>query len=220
MKKRTLDATQGVSLRLTDRERECLEAVRKDVEARYALRFLARKAGCTDEMWIIAFVESVRAFVDQNAKQEPGPQDSRPEEVGRLAVSICRIAQRIRSLNKENFWDAECPAWQWDGMMPVHPDDRMDFENLPRALEMYARSVSIKAVRILRRREVDRDPRVGSTRYRAEQELLEIIQRVTGRKYRDKAASILRVVYPQFGLTSKIEGDSLRKREQRKRRNA
>jgi hypothetical protein len=249
--KRTPLAAQDESDRLTDMDLKCLEAVRKDVGARKALRLLAQKAGLPEEGMCLFFIESAWAS-DQNAKLKPSPRDSTSEEVLRLAASVRKTAQKIRRLNGESFWEAKRPAWDLWGMMSEDQLDGVGFKNLPRILESYAHSVSMKAQRSLRRRRLHRNPGpqhrakeergsvifgtkevpgsiirgrpnqrgIGKFQDRAEKKVLATVQRLTGRKYRDKCAAVLRVIYPLFGLTPKIEGESLRKREQRERRQA
>jgi hypothetical protein len=62
-------AKSGEWLKLTERERSCLEAVREDVEAYRALQFFCKKTGRTEESWIVTFVInawSSHVLADQN----------------------------------------------------------------------------------------------------------------------------------------------------------
>lgn len=231
MTKRTPLTAQGISDRMTVLERQCLQAVREDAGkggACDALRFLAQKAGLPEEGMCLFFVESARVSADQNAKRKPSPQDSTPEEVLSFARGLTNTSRKIRRLNKEAFWGAEHLL-------------RSDatFQKLPDLLYMYARNVQLKAETFLRRRNLHRHPSlerkirhrakkepfsgihglpdsggIGSFQYRAEKELLETVQRLTGRMNREKVFSILRVIYPKFSLRA-AKPESVRKREQR-----
>jgi hypothetical protein len=210
MTKGTPLTAQEISDRLTAREREYLQAVREDSGkggARDALRFLAQKAGLPEEGMYLFFVETARASADQKAKRKPIPQDSTPEEVLSFARGLSNTSRKIRRLNQEAFW----------GAAHVLKSDAT-YQELPNLLYMYARNLQLKAEDLLRRRNIYR--KIGTPEHRADKELLETVQRLTGRKHRDKSAAILRVIYPLFGLTPEIKGESLRKREQRERRQA
>lgn len=215
---------------LTDRERKCLEAVHQDVEAREALRFLARKTGRTEKWWITNFV--VTTWMDTVQKEFwRGSGDSEPKELLEHAARVLETAQTIRQLNSERFWNTECPdvgVFEEDDLrrekmaehtwaLRVNPcafaKTKRAFENLPHTLEMYARSLRYKAWLVLGFHRLHR--REGNFQHRMVAGLLECVRRLAGRMYRNKVAAILRVIYPMAGLRA-VEGESLRKRDRRK----
>jgi hypothetical protein len=215
---------------LTDRERECLAAVRRDVEAAKALHFLAQKTARTEEYWITLFV--CTAWAEQSEEMLT-PGESEPEELLRIAAHLRKTAGAIRKLNAQQYWRADCPdptAFPREGMLRVEigkntsceivdrrlfNETKRSFQNLPGTLEMYAKSLRGKAffeqcLRRLKRVE-------GRLRHQMESALQVEVCKLTRHKYREKIASILRVVNPMAGLPA-VEAESLRKREQRKRK--
>lgn len=213
----------------TPRQQECLEAVRRDVTASEALRFLVQKTGRTEESWLNAFI--ITAW--WGAEKEKWDGESEPEELLKHAARISDTAETIHKLNSERFWDMTCPdvaifeehdlrpernaellrVWRVDPR--TFKKTKKAFENLPHILEMYAKNLRRKSDFGLSFRKRRRTQ--GNVQHRMEESLLEFVRELTGRKYRDKIAAIFRVIYPIAGRRA-IEGESLRKRDQRNRR--
>jgi hypothetical protein len=161
MTKPTPATAQDVSERLTDKERKCLEAVRREPEAREALRSLAQKARLREEWMCMPFIEAAWAS-GQSAKLKRSENDSTPEEVLRLAASVRKVADKILRLNSEKFWEAWRPASDLWSTMTEQQLESVGFKALPRLLESYAHNMCIKAQRALRRDRLYRNP--GSQR--------------------------------------------------------
>ena len=215
---------------LTQRELDCLDAIRKDVEAREALRFLVEKARRTEEWWITTFVVTVWTEQTIRESQKTPPGESEAEELLKIVARLSEIAATIRKLNTEKHWRTDCPDAAifsddekhreyiaentWNEYVYPSAFDAMSevFRSLPNNLEMYAKSVRMKAMREFGYRRLDKGgPKL---QHKMEIGLLEYVQKLTGRKYREKVAAILRVVNAQAGVRP-VESESLRKREQR-----
>ncbi len=218
---------------LTDREKKCLAAVREDIEAGPALRFLAKKARRTEEHLIRNFVMAVwGGEVLRTGLGGRRPGDSEPEELLNFAASLFETAETIRKLNGQRYWQPECPhtavfqeddtqreritgiVWVQRAKPRAFEETKRAFENLPRTLEMYAKSLRHKVAPEFHSRR--RDRREGNIQHRMVTDLLEYMRSLTGGMYREKVAAILRVISPMAGVPA-VEAESLRKRDRRKR---
>jgi hypothetical protein len=220
---------------LTDREQECLNAVRQNVEARDALRFLAQRTARAEESLITNFVISAWAEQTERTLLSTRPEDPEPEELLEIAARVHETAETIRTLNAKRSWHADCPSAE------VFPDEEKQrvkitkniccqtvnrrsfnqtkraFQNLPGTLEMYAQSLWYKAQSAQGFRRLKK--KRGKLQHQMESALLEHVRELTGHKYRERVASTFRVVNLKAGVPA-VEAESLRKREQRKRAQA
>ena len=218
---------------LTDREKKCLAAVRQDIEAGPALRFLAKKARRREEHLIRNFVMAVwGGEVLRAGLGGRRPGDSEPEELLNLAASLFETAETVRKLNGQRYWHPECPSaavfqeneiqreriaenfWVQRPKPRAFEETKRAFENLPHTLEMYAKNLRHKVAPEFHSRM--RHRREGNIQHRMVGDLLQYIHSLTGRMYRDKVAAILRVINPIAGVAA-VEAESLRKRDRRKR---
>ncbi len=221
----------------TPREKECLEAVHANVEAREALAFLAAKTQCNEHWLITQFVVCAwMGRADADLLALPAGV-STPEELLKHEKSIREVAEVIGKLNVEKHWHADCPditvflefgakgdVWEEPGTEKgqtiLHPNPRSwndankAFKTLPRILKMYARSLRGKAWSELGRQRIQR--RNGNRQHQMESTLLDWMNRVTGHMYREKVAAILGVINPKAGLWP-TKAETLRKRDRRRR---
>jgi hypothetical protein len=215
---------------LTQRELDCRDAIRKDVEARDALHFLVEKARRTEEWWITTFVVTVWTEQTIRKSHKTPPGEFEAEELLKIVTRLFETVETIRKLNTQRHWRADCPDASifsdddkhrefvgentWSEYVYPSVLDAMSetFKNLPNNLEVYAKSVRMKAMRELGYRRMDKGG--PNLQHKMEVGLLEYVQKLTGRKYREKVAAILRVVNAQAGVRP-VESESLRKREQR-----
>jgi hypothetical protein len=123
----TLDSDEWHGL--TERERGCLEAVRKDVEAYKALQFFRRKSGLTEESLIVTFVIYVWS---PQVLAEGHSEEVSPAKMARIADRADETAAKISELNDSRYF-FEDP--QVD-----------DFAYLPRLLKDYAKLVRKKGI--------------------------------------------------------------------------
>jgi hypothetical protein len=86
----TLDSDEWHGL--TERERGCLEAVRKDVEAHKALQFFGRKSGLTEESLIVTFVIYVWS---PQVLAEGHSEEVSPAKMARIAQRADETAAKI-----------------------------------------------------------------------------------------------------------------------------
>jgi len=181
-----------------------LDEINKNEAARDALKFFTEQSESSKESWLFLFLAVVKTSVDQLAKQEFGLTDTKPEKALKLAQQIDNIAHRIRSLNEEPHWMAE--------RLGIAKAKVLDLSNI---MHSYSRMLSSEAESISRRQALYK--KIGNSRHRAEEELFEKIEELTGRKYRNKAAEILGVLsrMPEHGLYP-ANGESHRKRKYRK----
>jgi hypothetical protein len=229
---RVLIAEGGLEVQL-DREKQALDAVRQDIApggAAEALRFLASKAvkreiessGGTGAVkkalgtaipfktwcaqWQSVFETKVVRLVQQAAwaprsvedfKRFPGgPRgDYQAAQVKKLAMKLGKTASAIRALDSDKYW-AELRS-----------------VGLAEAMELYAKRL-LKTANTIKR--IEKSPEFRSIAHRNEEWVLEEIRRLTGQPYREKAAVIMRAVYPLAGHRP-AEAETLRRWQRRQR---
>jgi hypothetical protein len=222
---------------LSPREQMCLDRVHEDLEARRALEFLSEKCGLTEKMLIakIVLLAWTPIVLAEDTYSREG--SDRPKALLEFAAELCAAAKRVGKLNDDKFWHMKMPVPHvfperlqqkrrlpgkrrvWAVRVPpeVFREGVSQFEGLPRLLEAYATNIRHKAWFNLA---MDRQkPRRKKLQQKLEEGLMEEIRGRSGGKYRfrEKVSAILRVVYSIAGVRP-ARGESLRKREYRKRR--
>jgi hypothetical protein len=193
---------------LTKREKDALRAIKNDPEAKRNFDFLRRKIGCSEEFLITNFV--MEAWL-------PAANDDLPTAVERqslrvLAKLIDDLAGRIQDAN-------DLPYWRLAFLrIDLVENDEEGLKRLPELLRLYARNIRKKV-------ETDesfaRHDKVRDREFEATEAFLSWIRQKTGRRYRDRVASIQRIVYEEAGRRRlPASGETLRKREQRRRSNS
>jgi hypothetical protein len=229
---RLVIAEGGLEVQL-EREKLALNAVRQDSApggAAEALRFLASKAVRREiksyggagavkkalgtaipfKTWCAqcqsVFETKVVRLVQQAAwapcsvedfKRFPGgPRgDYQAAHVTRIAKKLGKAASTIRALDSDKYWAKLCSA------------------GLVEAVELYAERLFRTANTIKR---IEKSPEFRSLAHQNEEWVLEEIRRLTGQPYREKAAVVMRAVYPLAGHRP-AEAETLRRWQRRQR---
>jgi hypothetical protein len=218
---------------LLEREKLALNAVRQDCApggAAEALRFLASKAvrrkmqsyGGAEAVkkalgtaipfkkwcaqWQSAFETEVVRLVQQAAwaprsvedlKRFPGgPRgDYQAAHVTKIAMKLEKAASTIQALDSDEYWATVRSA------------------GLAEALELYAERLLRTANTIMK---IEKSPEFRSLAHENEEWVLEQIRRLTGQPYREKAAAVMRAVYPFVGHRP-ADAETLRRWQRRRR---
>jgi hypothetical protein len=202
---------------------QCVAQWRKAIDidagrggARDSLRFLARKANCAEEDFLLEFLAILRPY-------SIPPARSRLPEIGRIE----RFAARLRDAAEQVREDPACGLYA--GILPSRYSPRRtetslpipetpvavlhpELERLPEMLEQYASTLEKKAH--LLRRSAKQEPTKNQYSKDCADEVVTWLKQVTGEAYREKVVSILRVLRPSIA----VEAETLRKRAYRQRK--
>jgi hypothetical protein len=194
---------------LTDREKKALKAIKNDPEAKRDLDFLRRKIGCSEEFLITSFV--IEAWFPAFNNDLPTAAERQSLKV--LAKLIDDLARRIQDANDLPYWRLaflRVDLIENDGFCSEE-----SLKALPVLLRLYGRNIRKK---VETEESFSRHDKVRDAEFEATEALLSWIRQKTGRRYRDRVASIQRIIYGEAGRKRlPASGETLRKREQRKR---
>lgn len=190
---------------LTDREAKALKAIKDDPEAKRDFDFLRRKIGCSEEFLIINFF--IEAWFPANDDRVTAAQR---QSLRALANLTDNMAGKIQDANDLPYWRLaflSIDLIENDGF-----SSEEGLKRLPELLRLYARNIRKKV------ESFSRHDKVRDTEFEMTEALLFWIRQETGRRYRDRVASIQRIVYREAGRKRLPgSGETLRKREQRRR---
>jgi hypothetical protein len=204
---------QKSEIALTARERRVLMAIDADPEARKDFYFISRKIGCTAEKLIIDFV--VEAWGPKPDADEAEAVMNR-RNLESFASRIKNLAVKMRSINDLSYWNFSFPRAGLIAGDQTYLEKQ--FRELPELLSLYARNVELK---VISDRTFDKDhpdSRGKAAEFEFSEALCMWLKQKTGRRYRDRVASIQRVTYHLAGRRAPASGETLRKREARRKK--
>jgi hypothetical protein len=202
-------AKQDPGYELTDREKSVLKAIKIDPQARTDFDFLRRKIGCSEEFLVTQFtVEAWWPLCDDDL-----PLNSQMRDLNVFAEIIEDLAKRIQDANHLPFWRFTLP--RIDLVEDGELCSEAAFKRLPELLRLYARNIRKKVETERSFRRIDK---VDKMEFEVTEALCFWIKQNSGRRYRDRVASVQRVVYRKAGRKRlPASGETLRKRDQRRR---
>jgi len=199
---------------LTDRERQVFRAIQADPAAKKSFDFLARKTAATSAELLTYFV------IEAWAPLIPEVFETKEEidELRSLVKSIKTLSSKIKKTNERPELSAGVPRVDICSISDREELTR-SFRNLPDLLLTYARNLTLKAETLdgFRRSRSRLQGKASGLEY--SDSLISWIKARTGHAYTEHVATIQQITYREASRARvPASGETLRKREQRKRK--